>query len=355
MLDHLSAIVEYSDDAIISKSIDGTIKTWNNGAEKMLGYTAAQAIGKNITLIIPTTYYNEEKIILSRICNKETIDHYETVRMKNNGEQFYASISVSPIKNITGNIVGVSKIIRDISERKKAEDSSKLKDAFLSIISHEIRTPLNGILGFSKVLLKKDLGTQEKEFVNIIKTSGEGLLAIINDIIDMSKIESGSMTFEANRVSIKEVFQELNEKQIVKAKQKNLLFQITIDSDIPDELLGDQKRLSQIIVNLINNAITFTQNGRINVCARVLKNDNENTLLEFSVADTGVGISSDKLATIFDRFRQIEPPDKRKNGGMGLGLSITKRLIELQGGTLTVESELNIGSTFSFNLPFKKL
>jgi PAS domain S-box-containing protein len=353
-LGHLSAIVEYSDDAIISKSIDGTIKSWNSGAERMLGYTAAEAIGENISMIIPASYINEEKNVLERICNNEMIDHYETVRVKKNGVEFHASITVSPLKNSTGKIIGLSKSIRDITERKKAEDSSKLKDAFLSIISHEIRTPLNIILGFSNVLLKRNLEPQEKEYVNIIKTAGDSLLTIINNTIDMSKIEAGTMTIDSINFSLKEVFQDLNDKLIRIAAQKNLVLLFGIDNDVPDELLGDPKQLSQIIINLTNNAVTFTENGSINVHIRVLKNDTENTLLEFSVADTGIGISLNKLETIFKRFSQIENPDDRKFGGLGLGLSITKRLVELQGGSLTVDSELKKGSTFSFSLPFKK-
>jgi|GEM_PF-5183392 len=354
-LGHLAAIIEYSDDAIISKSIDGTITSWNGGAEKLLGYTAEQAIGKNISFIVPTEYLKEEKNILERICRNEVIDHYETVRLKMNGEQFHVSITASPLKNMKGDIIAISKSIRDISARKKSEDSGRLKDAFLSIISHEIRTPLNAIMGFSDVLLKRKLGEPEKEFVGIIKSAGENLLTIVNDTIDMSKIETGTITFEEDDFSVSEIFQTINKSLIKKAKAKSIALFFSCDRTVPEVLRGDRKRLAQIITCLTNNAIAFTEIGEINVHASVFNSDNENALLVFSVTDTGIGISVNKLRTIFDRFRQVENHNNRKQGGLGLGLNISKGLIELQGGTLSVESELNKGSVFSFKIPYKKV
>jgi PAS domain S-box-containing protein len=216
----LASIVEYSDDAIISKSIEGKIKSWNKGAERMFGYPAENVIGENISIIVPLEYLVEEKEILEKICNNAIVDHYETVRVKKNGEQFFVSITVSPLKNRAGKIIAISKIIRDITIRKTAEDSSKLKDAFLSIISHEIRTPLNAIMGFSNILAKRKLGEKETEYVNIIKEAGESLLAIISDTIDMSMIEAGTMTFTKSNFSIQDVFQTLNERLNEKAKEK---------------------------------------------------------------------------------------------------------------------------------------
>ena len=243
---------------------------------------------------------------------------------------------------------------KDIAEKatQKAEESANLKDAFLSIISHEIRTPLNAIMGFSDVLAKKKLGEQEKEYVEIIKKSSEDLLALIGDIIDMSMIEAGTMNFTENNFSIREIFQTINIMFAEKAKEKSLTLLFTIDNDIQDILVGDQTRLIQIISNLISNAIKFTEKGKINVCVQVLKN--ENSLLEFSVTDTGIGISADSLNTIFNRFTQVEDHNKRKHGGLGLGLAIAKRLVDIQGGAMNVESKLNEGSTFAFSIPFKK-
>ena len=260
----------------------------------------------------------------------------------------------------------VLNILEDYSEAKeKAEESTKLKEAFLANMSHEIRTPMNAIIGFSDILSKGKLKEKEKEYVRIIKSAGENLLTIINDILDISKIEAGMMTFEEHTFSVKEIFKSLNVMMMGKAKEKNLELVFSCDKDVPEVLLGDPTRLTQIIINLTGNAIKFTQKGSIQVHAEVLKNnpassvdfhknENENILLEFSVKDTGIGIPPNKLENIFERFRQAESHTTRKYGGTGLGLSIAKQLVELQGGTLFVKSELNAGSVFSFRIPYKK-
>lgn len=258
----------------------------------------------------------------------------------------------------------VLNILEDYSEAKeKAEESTKLKEAFLANMSHEIRTPMNAIIGFSDLLSKAKLEDKEKEYVRTIKSAGENLLTIINDILDISKIEAGMMTFEEHTFSVKEIFKSLNVMMMGKAKEKNLDLVFTYDEDVPDVLLGDPTRLTQIIINLTGNAIKFTKKGMVQVHATVLKKnygssqsiqEHENIVVEFSVKDTGIGIPPEKLENIFERFRQAESHTTRKYGGTGLGLSIAKQLVELQGGTLSVKSELNIGSVFSFCIPYKK-
>ncbi|HXB40750.1 MAG TPA: ATP-binding protein [Bacteroidia bacterium] len=254
----------------------------------------------------------------------------------------------------------VLNILEDYSEAKEiAEESTKLKEAFLANMSHEIRTPMNAIIGFSDLLFKAKLEEKEKEYVRIIKSAGENLLTIINDILDISKIEAGMMTFEEHTFSVREIFKSLNVMLMGKAKEKHLGLVFSCDEDVPDNLLGDPTRLTQIIINLAGNAIKFTQKGSIDVRARVLKkaldcHKDGNTSLGFSVTDTGIGITPDKLEHIFERFRQAESHITRKYGGTGLGLSIAKQLVELQGGTLSVTSEFNKGSIFSFCIPYKK-
>ncbi len=249
----------------------------------------------------------------------------------------------------------VLNILEDYSEAKeKAEESTKLKEAFLANMSHEIRTPMNAIIGFSDILSKRNLGEQEKEYVRTIKSAGENLLTIINDILDISKIEAGMMTFEEHTFSVKEIFESLNVMLMERAKEKNLELVFTCDDDVPDVLLGDPTRLTQIIINLTGNALKFTQKGKVHVKAKVRELTHENILLEFSIKDTGIGITPDKLEHIFERFRQAESHTTRKYGGTGLGLSIAKQLVELQGGILSVVSEFKAGSTFSFFIPYKK-
>ena len=236
----------------------------------------------------------------------------------------------------------------------KAEESVKLKDAFLANMSHEIRTPMNSIIGFSDLLFKRKLGEEEREFVKIIKSSGENLLTIIDDLLDMSKIEAGMMTFEENHFSVKEAFKSLHILLMEKAKEKNLELVLSSDTDVPDVFLGDRRRLTQIIINLTGNAIKFTEKGRVEVLAKVKESNDEKVLIEFSVTDTGIGISQNKIKHIFERFWQGDSNTTREYGGTGLGLSIAKQLVELQGGTFTVESELKKGSVFSFCIPYKK-
>lgn len=249
----------------------------------------------------------------------------------------------------------VLNILEDYSEAKeKAEESTKLKEAFLANMSHEIRTPMNAIIGFSDILSKSKLEDKEKEYVKTIKLAGENLLTIINDILDISKIEAGMMTFEEHTFSVKEIFKSLNGMLMGKAKEKNLELVFSCEEDVPDSLLGDPTRLIQIIINLTGNAIKFTQTGKVKVNVKVIKNERGYSTLEFSVKDTGIGIPTDKLEHIFERFRQAESHTTRKYGGTGLGLSIAKQLVELQGGKLSVKSELKVGSTFSFYISYKK-
>jgi signal transduction histidine kinase len=236
----------------------------------------------------------------------------------------------------------------------KAEESVKIKGAFLANMSHEIRTPVNSIIGSSDLLFKRKLGDQEKEYVKTIKSAGENLLTIIDDILDMSKIEAGMMIFEENHFSIKEAFKSLNIMLMGKAKEKNIELVFSCDNDVPDVLLGDRRRLIQIIINLTGNAIKFTEKGKVQVYANVQESNGEKVLIDFSVTDTGIGMSQIKIEHIFERFWQGDSNTTREYGGTGLGLSIAKQLVELQGGTLSVESELKKGSVFSFCIPYKE-
>ncbi len=240
------------------------------------------------------------------------------------------------------------------SAMEKAQESTRLKETFLANMSHEIRTPMNAIMGFSEILSKGKLNEKETQYVSMIKLAGRNLLVIINDILDISKIEAGMMSFEERVFSVREIFKSLSVmlKGNIKEKKLDLLF--TCNEDVSDWLLGDPLRLTQVIINLAGNAIKFTQAGNISVGCKVLSNENGTVLLEFSVTDTGIGIPKDKLEHIFERFRQAEDQTTRKYGGSGLGLSIAKQLVELQHGSLSVKSELNSGSVFSFCIPYKE-
>ena len=253
----------------------------------------------------------------------------------------------------------------DLIERKKteeklmeakifAENATKSKQQFLSNMSHEIRTPLNSILGFANVLLKTELGEEQKEFLHAIKTSGNSLNLLINDILDLAKVDAGRMTFVEQPFEIHKSIKSILYSFDLKIKEKNLELIKEYDSKIPSILLGDSVRLNQIVLNLISNAVKFTHKGKIILIVKLLHEDEENVNIEISVSDTGIGIATDKINSIFNLFEQAELSTSNSYGGTGLGLAIVKQLIEEQGGSISLKSKLGEGSTFSFILPFRK-
>jgi CheY-like chemotaxis protein/two-component sensor histidine kinase len=213
---------------------------------------------------------------------------------------------------------------------------------------------MNAIIGFTDILIKRNLQPQEKEYVQIIKNSGENLLRIINDILDISKIEADMIVFEEHPVSIKEIFKSLQTMMQQKATEKGLELIYKAEANVPDVLLGDPTRITQILLNLTGNSIKFTKTGKVEVAARALRDEKEKTVLQFAVSDTGIGIPEDKLNSIFERFKQAEDHTTRNYGGTGLGLSIAKQLVELQGGQMSITSKLNHGTQITFTLPLKK-
>jgi two-component system CheB/CheR fusion protein len=235
-----------------------------------------------------------------------------------------------------------------------AEEAVQSKQRFLSNMSHEIRTPMNAIVGFTSVLLKTELSTKQKEFLRAIKTSGEALTVLINDILDLAKVDAGKMTFEKRAFKMKESISAMLHLFETKIQEKNLEFIREYDPRIPEILLGDSVRLHQIILNLISNAEKFTTHGTISVCVKLLSEDEKKAAIEFSVADTGIGVAEDKIEHIFENFQQASSGTSRLYGGTGLGLAIVKQLVEPQGGTIHVKSKIGVGSTFSFILDFEK-
>jgi PAS domain S-box-containing protein len=235
-----------------------------------------------------------------------------------------------------------------------AEDAVRAKQQFLSNMSHEIRTPMNAIIGFTKVLLKTDLSSKQKEYLNAIKLSGDSLIVLINDILDLAKVDAGKMVFEQIPFKMANSISSILHLFELKIKEKNIKLIEEYDSGIPEVLVGDPVRLHQIILNLLSNAVKFTSQGEIVVKVHMLEEDDEKVNIEFVVSDTGIGIAEDKLDKIFENFQQAYSGSSRLFGGTGLGLAIVKQLVEPQGGTIHVESKINEGSTFRFNLDFKK-
>src|SRR5450432_4518019 len=219
-------------------------------------------------------------------------------------------------------------------------------------MSNEIRTPMNSILGFTNLLQKEPLNEKSREFVRSIQNSGESLLEIINDILDFSKIEAGMMRIESNPFSLRELLHSIKTMFTTRLQPKDLSFTVNVENSIPDLLDGDAVRLTQILVNLVNNAIKFTNSGGIEINVTGDKKTENRIEISFSVKDTGIGIASHKVEVIFDRFQQADEDTTRKYGGTGLGLSIVKQLVDLQYGTIRVSSELNKGTEFVFSIPY---
>jgi signal transduction histidine kinase/CheY-like chemotaxis protein len=240
------------------------------------------------------------------------------------------------------------------SDTQIAEDAMKAKQQFLSNMSHEIRTPLTAIIGFTNVVLKTNLTEKQKEYMNAIKTSGDSLIVLINDILDLAKVDSGKIFFEQTPFKMKESITSILQLFEIKTQKNNTELILEYDQKIPDVLLGDPMRLRQIVLNLMSNAVKFTSGGKINVNVRLLKEDKKKVSIEFSIADTGIGIPEDKIATIFENFQQASNGTSKIYGGTGLGLAIAKQLVESQGGSISVKSKIDEGSTFSFKMNFQK-
>lgn len=238
--------------------------------------------------------------------------------------------------------------------KNKAEYAVKSKQQFLSNMSHEIRTPMNAIIGFTKVVLKTELTAKQKEYLTAIKMSGDALIVLINDILDLAKVDAGKMSFEQTPFKMAASIAAMLHVFEIKILEKNLQFIKEYDNRIPEILLGDSVRLHQIILNLVSNAVKFTTDGHITVSVRLLEETPELATIEFSVSDSGIGISEIKIDKIFENFQQASSSTARIFGGTGLGLAIVKQLVEHQGGTILVKSNVDVGSTFSFVLKFQK-
>ena len=235
-----------------------------------------------------------------------------------------------------------------------AENAVKAKQQFLSNMSHEIRTPMNAIIGFTKVLLKTDLSVKQKEYMTSIKMSGDALIVLINDILDLAKVDAGKMTFEQIPFKMWQSIAAMLHLFETKIQEKNLTLIKEYDDKIPDVLVGDPVRLHQIILNLVSNAVKFTSKGEISVSVQLLSEDDEKVTIQFSISDTGIGIPKDRTDRIFENFQQASSGTSRLFGGTGLGLAIVKHLVEAQNGTISVKSKIDVGSTFSVILPFQK-
>ena len=356
---HLAQVVESSDDAIVSKDLNSVIISWNPAAERMFGYSEQEAIGKSIRMIIPEDLQSEEDLVLSKIRAGEKVDHYETVRQRKDGSKVNVSLTVSPIRDASGAIVGASKIARDVSDRvtmerqyarlyAEAQEANRIKDDFLAVLSHELRTPLNAIVGYSRLMRGNML--PEDQVVRAIETlerNARWLTQIVDDVLDVSRIVSGKVRLDVQAVELAVVLDNAVATVQPAADAKSVRIQSLIDPRI-GPISGDPGRLQQVMWNLMSNAVKFTpKGGRVQV-----RLERVNSHIEIVVSDTGIGIGKEFLPYVFDRFRQADSGSTRKTGGLGLGLAIVKHLVEMHGGSVQADSAgEDQGSTFTVRLP----
>ena len=364
--EQLAAIVEHSGEAIATKNLDGIIQSWNASAERLFGYRADEIIGKPVTVLIPPERMWEEEEILSQLRRGLPAERLETIRIAKDGRQIAVSVTVSPLKNTDGEVVGASKLIQDITDRKRiehkrqellareqslrtqAEQAGRVKDEFLATVSHELRTPLNAILGWGTLLNKGELDEPTaSRGMEAIERNAKAQAQLIEDLLDVSRIISGKMRLDVQPVSLLPIMEAALDAVRPAADAKTIQLEMIIDP-AANHLRADAGRLQQVIWNLLSNSIKFTAPGGL-VQIRVRRTA---SMAEISVSDTGQGIKNEFLPFVFDRFQQADASTTRKHGGLGLGLSITRHLVEMHGGTIEAESEgEGHGATFTVNLP----
>lgn len=360
----LAAIVESSDDAIIFKDLNGIIQTWNKGAERIFGYNADEVIGKPVLILIPPEYRGEEPDILARLRRGERIDHYETIRQRKDGRRLNISLTVSPVKDDEGNIIGASKIARDITERKQIEQklaaafereksAGRMKDNFLAMLSHELRTPLNPVL-----LIASD-AAQNPEVPPALRAQFETILKnvevevrLIDDLLDLSRINHDKLRLNVTKTDVHAVLQEAIEKVKDQMDSKRLRAIIHLGAESP-VISADPVRLQQIFWNLLRNAVKFTPEGGT---ITVETASHGNAGLVVKITDTGIGMTAEELTRVFSPFAQGDHiAEKCVNyGGLGLGLTITKKLVELHSGQIQAASQgRGKGTVFTVEFPLR--
>jgi PAS domain S-box-containing protein len=355
----LAAIVESSDDAIVSKTPQGIVTSWNHGAERIFGYGAAEMIGQSITRIIPKDREHEEIEILRRIRAGERVDHFETVRQRKDGTLIDVSVTISPMRDEAGRIIGASKIARDITMQKQvqrdlvaardaAESASKAKDRFLSVLSHELRTPLTPVLA-AVSLIENDPSISPQELqtqVSMIRRNVETEARLVDDLLDLTRIARGKIRLHFEVVDTHLVIRNVIDMLRADIDEKALSITQALRARSP-HVWADAGRLQQVFLNLLSNAVKFTP-AEGNISVRTSDDDGH---IVASITDTGVGIEADMLPRLFESFEQGERTVTRQFGGLGLGLSIVRSLVEMHHGAISASSAgRDKGATFTLTL-----
>ncbi|MGA7615153.1 MAG: PAS domain S-box protein [Thermoanaerobaculia bacterium] len=351
---HLASIIQSSDDAIISKTLDGVVTSWNPAAERIFGYTAAEIVGKPILILFPSDRHGEEQNILSRIARGEHVVHYETVRLRKNGEPIDVSVTISPIHDETGRVVGASKIARDITDRKRLEAeawrrteelarSNAELEQFAFVASHDLQEPLRGVVGCVELLQKRhgpQLNTDARELISLAVESSMRMQNLIEDLLEYSRV--GRPHLEKRRVDLDGALDRALSSLAATIARTGA---VVTRGELP-VVSGDRRQLSQVFENLIGNAIKFRSECPLKIHISAQR-EREGWII--SVADNGIGIETRFLEKIFGLFQRLHP--RARYPGTGVGLPICRKVIERHGGRIWVDSTPGEGSTFSFLLP----
>ena len=363
----LRKIIDASLDAVINIDADGNVIAWSDQATKIFGYTREETMGKKMgDFIVPPQHREAHERGMKHFLLTEEgpviNNRIEITGFDKNGREFPIELSISPIK--MGGKYFFSGFIRDITERKEseqelisakqaAEQAQLAEQQFLANMSHEIRTPMNAVIGMTHLLYETNPTESQKEYLDSLRFSADSLMGIISNILDLSKIEANELEFEQRTFNLLELLKSLQQTFQFKVREKPISVVLDVDPRIKNHLIGDSVRLNQILTNLLGNASKFTTKGTIGVKAKLAVATDGQYIIQFQVHDTGIGIEKDNVDKIFENFKQADVKITRKFGGTGLGLTIVKQLVELQGGSIEVESVKDQGSLFTIILPFK--
>ena len=356
---YYQSLLEASPTAIVTVDPDHKVTSWNPAAERLFGYSREEALGRDVdSLVANSEAVHDEAVRLSQQTEAGEV-RLTTRRTRKDGSLVDVDVRSVPIR-VGDRMVGLYALYHDISElqraREEAEAATQAKSAFLAMMSHEIRTPMNAVIGMTELLLDADLTPEQRSYAEVIRASGAALMAVIDDILDFSKIEAGRLELESRPLDLRSCVEAALEVVAASASSKGLDLAYLLDRGLPGAIVGDATRLRQILINLLSNAIKFTDAGEVvlSVDGEALGSDDGEVgwkhRLHFAVRDSGIGIPQDRLSRLFESFSQVDASTTRRYGGTGLGLAISKRLSELMGGTIWVESQLGEGSTFHFTI-----
>ncbi len=356
------SLIESNIDALMTTDPDGIITDVNKQMEALTGCTRDELIGAPFKDCF--TDPDRAEAGIKRVLVEKSVTDYELTARARDGKKTVVSYNATTFYDRNRNLKGVFAAARDVTERKRveaelqqakaaAESASRTKSDFLASMSHEIRTPMNAIMGIADLLAKTELTAEQNKYVQIFRRSGDNLLNLINDILDLSKVEASQLDLERTGFSLSDHLEKVIEMVAARAHEKGLSLTCEISPGVSNDLVGDPTRLRQVLLNLLGNAIKFTQSGSVSLRVEPDRNSSVPTALRFTVLDSGIGIAQEKLAQVFERFTQADSSTTRRFGGSGLGLTICKRLVELMGGAIWVESEVDKGSLFAFALPLE--